>query len=85
MKARQLLRIRYDGDGLASKIAAIDQEVDVGRAGMVDEPVGERSGVSVLRDRWPSRSGAAVALREGLIRSRPVMASTRETRTFSPW
>ena len=30
MKARQLLRIRYDGDGLASKIAAIDQEVDVG-------------------------------------------------------
>jgi len=39
------------GHGLASEIGAIDEEEDVARAGMLDEPVGERAGGGSCRRR----------------------------------
>ena len=56
------------GHGLASEIGAIDEEEDVARAGMLDEPVGERAGGECLAGAGGHLDeGARLRFGEGLL------------------
>ncbi|HSH39694.1 MAG TPA: hypothetical protein VK993_13035 [Chthoniobacterales bacterium] len=58
------------GHGLATEIGAIDEEEDVARAGMLDEPVGERAGCEGLASAGCHLDeGARARFGEGLLKA----------------
>ena len=63
----ELLELRH---GLASEIGAIDEEEDVARVGMLDEPVGERAGGEGLAGAGGHLDeGARLRFGEGLLKA----------------